>query len=407
MLETDRPALSSVGTSGRVKARSPVKTDLQTNLYLLWQNNKDAVDSDLIKSKHLIMKSTPGKLGRCLLLALLVISFTSSFAQGKVEISTLYASSLENPGGEDPERRVTVYLPPGYETSDERYPVIYFLHGFTSSDSINMVWFDTPRQLDKALRKDKIRPFIFVMSDQYTLYRGSFYTNSGLTGNWVDFTSKDLVNYIDSNYRTIRKRESRGIAGWSMGGFGAIKIGMLRPEVFGTVYSLSAAAMGLVEELGPDGNGYRRAPQIESREQMVSGYDEFYANAVVSMGRAFSPNLNNPPHYADLPYIEKDGEMVADQDALELWNKNLPINMVDEHVDALKGLTALKMDWGRNDSNLHIPISNKDFSLKLEQLGIAHFAEEYLGDHSDKIWSDDGRVLNDMLPFFDTYLKFE
>jgi S-formylglutathione hydrolase FrmB len=68
---------------------------------------------------------------------------------------------------------------------------------------------------------------IFVASDQSTSYGGSFYANSTLTGNWADFTAKDLVAYMDSHYRTIASRNSRGICGHSMGGHGALKLSML------------------------------------------------------------------------------------------------------------------------------------------------------------------------------------
>ena len=81
--------------------------------------------------------------------------------------------------------------------------------------------------------------------------------------------------------------------------------------------------------------------------------------------------------------------------------------MVDGHIDNLRKLKALKLDWGRNEGNLHIPVTCKIFSQKLENLGIDHYAEEYIGDHGNKLWTDDGRALNDMLPFFDRYLEFE
>jgi hypothetical protein len=58
--------------------------------------------------------------------------------------------------------------------------------------------------------------------------------------------------------------------------------------------------------------------------------------------------------------------------------------------------------------NLHsVAMGNKKFSHKLESLGIEHYAEEYIGTHSNKLWTDDGRALNVMLPFFNRYLVFE
>ena len=124
---------------------------------------------------------------------------------GKVVYDRLYSPALENTGGENPTRRVSIYLPPDYEKTTNKYPVIYYLHGITQSDSSLIAKNKIDKLLDKAIASGKIRPIIFVMSDQYTLYRGSFYTNSTLTGNWSDFTAKDLVSYADNNYRTIQQ----------------------------------------------------------------------------------------------------------------------------------------------------------------------------------------------------------
>ena len=302
---------------------------------------------------------------------------------------------------------MTIYLPPDYENDSKSYPVLYYLHGFTWSDSLAVAVDHFDKLLDKAIATGKIKPVIVIMPNQHTLYRGSFYTNSSLTGNWADFTAKDLVTYVDQHYRTIPEKESRGIAGHSMGGHGAIKMGMLFPDVFASVYALSPAVMGLVKDMGIKGQGYKRAPQINTREELVAGYNEFLANAVVATGRAFSPNPNKPPFYADLPFTYKGDSLIVNYEVLDLWNKNLPIEMINDYEDNLKKLKVLKLDWGRNEDFPHIPITCRIFSQKLENLGIKHYAEEYIGTHGNKLWTDDGRALNDMLPFFNTYLKFE
>ncbi len=331
----------------------------------------------------------------------------AQYQSGKVVVTRLYSAALENQGGENPTRRVTVYLPPGYESNEDRYPVIYYLHGFTWSDSLQIAVTHFDNLLDRAIATGKIRPVIVVMPNQHTLYRGSFYTNSSLTGNWADFTAQDLVSYIDKNYRTIPSRESRGIAGHSMGGSGSIKIGMLFPDVFSSVYALSPAVLGLVKGLGPGYIGYKRAQQINTREELISGWNEFDANAVVALGRAFSPNPNKPPFYADLPYTYSGDSVIVNYQALKLWKENMPVEMADDYVSNLKKLKALKLDWGRNEQFNYVVEGSKAFSQKLETLGINHYAEEYIGNHGNKLWTDDGRALNDMLPFFDTYLKFD
>lgn len=345
-----------------------------------------------------------------LLTIILILIGSLAFAQypkGKIVTDRLYSPALENKGGENPKRRVTVYLPPGYDESNDRYPVLYYLHGFTWSDSMQIVGDKFDHILDKAIATGKIKPVIVVMPDHYTLYRGSFYTNSSLTGNWADFTAKDLVSYADKHFRTIPKRESRGIVGHSMGGSGAIKIGMLFPDVFSCVYGLSPAVLGMVKGWGPSYPGYKRAQEIKTREELIEGYAEFNANAAIAIGRAFSPNPQNPPFYTDLPYAYDGDQLVINYQALKKWKNNMPLHMAEDYVENLKKLTALTFDWGRNEEYPFVVEGCKAFSLELEMLGIKHHAEEYLGKHSDKIWAEDERALNVMLPFFDRYLAFE
>ena len=69
--------------------------------------------------------------------------------KGKIVVDQLYSSVLENDAGEDPTRRITVYLPPGYDETTHKYPVIYFLHGFTLSDSLQIAWFNLDKILDR------------------------------------------------------------------------------------------------------------------------------------------------------------------------------------------------------------------------------------------------------------------
>ena len=248
---------------------------------------------------------------------------------------------------------------------------------------------------------------VVVIPDHHTLFRGSFYTNSSFTGKWADFTGIDLVKFIDKKYRTIPEWESRGVAGYSMGGQGAFKMVMYFPDVFSSVYALSPAVLALIKDIGKRGEGYWRLQHIKTREELIRGYKEFYVNAIVAMGRAYSPNPNKPPFYADYPYRYENDSLIVDDEVLEIWRSKSVYNMVDDNIESLRKLKAVKIDWGRNEENIHLPVACKMLSQKLENLGIEHYAEEYIGDHFNKIFTEDGRVLTDMLPFFDTYLKFE
>ena len=318
---------------------------------------------------------------------------------GKV-VSTVIASKyLQNSGGENPDRKVSIYLPLNYDSSNQRYPVIYYLHGFMGTDSISSAM---KTILDKGISTGKIRPYIFVISNQYTIFEGSFYSNSSLTGNWSDFTAKELVEHIDKNFRTIANRESRGIAGHSMGGYGAFKIAMLYPDVFSIVYALSPGLLAFVKEFGPNSTSYKELAGIKTQEELKKTY---YPKVLVAVARAWSPNPAKPPFYCDVPFTYDGDKLLVNQTVLEKWEQNMPVYMVDKYAANLRKLTAIKMDWGRNDAP-RFPVQIGMLSQRLENLGINHYAEEYIGDHGNKIWTQDGRVLNDVLPFFNDYLKF-
>jgi enterochelin esterase-like enzyme len=340
---------------------------------------------------------------RILLLLITCLFFSKVNAQstqGKVESFVINAKTLQNTGGENTNRKISVYLPPNYESAQKRFPVVYYLHGFMGNDSITT---GMKAILDKSIAQAKIRPFILVIASHYTLFEGSFYSNSTLTGNWSEFEAKELVSNIDRKYRTIANRNSRGIGGHSMGGYGAIKIGMLYPEVFSSVYAMSPGLLMMVKEFGANSDSFKELSKIKTVEELRKTY---YPKVLVAVGRAWSPNPTNPPFYCDMPFTYQGDSLQVNQAVVDKWNVNFPVLMVDKYADNLRKLKAIKLDWGRNDAQ-RFPIQCGAFSQKLENLGIEHFAEEYIGNHVNKIWTNDGRVLNDLLPFFNDYLVFE
>ena len=319
---------------------------------------------------------------------------------GKVMEDSITSVALQNAAGESTTRRIWVYLPEGYDRGTNRYPTIYYLHGYGSPMALSSNY---SRILDIGVATKRIRPMLFVVSDQYTSYGGSFYANSILTGNWADFTARELVAYVDSHYRTIADRNSRGICGHSMGGHGALKLAMEFPEVFSSVYALSPGSVALVKEFGPNSDSYRQLAAIQTKEELDKTY---FPKVIIDMARTWSPNPAKPPFQCDVPFNYSGNKLVVDDAVLKKWNNNLPLSMVDDHIKQLRQLRAIKLDWGRNDGS-RFPVQCMLFSQKLENLGIEHFAEEYIGTHSNKIWTEDGRVLNSLLPFFNAYLQFD
>jgi len=349
----------------------------------------------------------------CNLLLLCMFSLFS-FGQGTVITQKFIAASIQNnKGGEDPNRSLMIYLPPGYEKSNQRYQTIYFLHGFASTETEMMEWLGFKSLMDSAIKSGKMRPMILILPNSDTKYHGSFYTNSSLTGNWTDYIGKDVVQYIDKNYRTIAERNSRGLCGHSMGGYGALKVAMNFSDVFSAVYAMSPGGMHFANEFQIKHNSLKRLTQQKNMDSLLkkaqppTNFEEFpfFEMIFASLARAYSPNEKNTILQADLPVSYSNGKMEVNTAVVKKWEANFPINMIEDHLPALKRLTALKIDWGRNDDFAHIPTTNMQFSKKLEAFGVKHFAEEYIGDHGNMLAGFDGRIFTELLPFFEKYLK--
>jgi enterochelin esterase family protein len=167
-----------------------------------------------------------------------------------------------------------VYLPDGYADGTERYPTLYLLHGFGAGDN---EWLDRGSiadLLDRMIADGEIGPVIAVMPDA----KKSWYVDSAALGGPGDYATAiqhDLVAEIDRLYRTIPRSAHRGIAGISMGGFGALRLAFSHPDEFGAVGALSAGLFmpgGVSWRNGPAG---RRAEHLESwyADTFGAGFD--------------------------------------------------------------------------------------------------------------------------------------
>ncbi len=348
-------------------------------------------------------------------LLLLIIS-TTGIAQGKLVRKEFTAASLQNnKGGEDPLRQLTVYLPADYEKGMQRYPVIYVLHGYGGNDSVMMsVWINFKRLLDEAIKTGKMRPMIVVAPNSDTKMGGSFYTNSAVTGNWADYIGKDVVQYMDKNFRTIPDRKSRGLCGHSMGGNGALKLGMLFADTFSAVYALSPAVLNWYGDFTLRSGGFKQISKLNNEDAIMKGLNQFdqtgdfngfFAAVLSAMAKVYSPNAAQKELLADFPVTYIKDSAVYDQKVISQWEAQLPFFMIDHYLPQLRSLTALKLDWGRNEEFTHIPYTSLQLSKKLEAYRIKHFAEEYIGDHGNMLGGFEGRIFNELLPFFEKYLK--
>ena len=144
-----------------------------------------------------------------------------------VEHIKIHGTALEgNLEGNAIDRDVLVFLPPSYRKDKHRhYPVVYALHGYSIGAEQWSREIHVPQTIEGAFAQSA-KEMIVVLPDSKTLHNGSMYSSSVTTGDFEQFVAHDVVAYIDSHYRTIPHRASRGLVGHSMGGYGATRIGM-------------------------------------------------------------------------------------------------------------------------------------------------------------------------------------
>jgi S-formylglutathione hydrolase FrmB len=313
-----------------------------------------------------------------------------------VEHIKVHGKSLEgNLEGDAVDRDVIVFLPPSYQKDkNRRYPVLYALHGYSIGAEQWTHEIHVPQTIEGAFAEGA-KEMIVVLPDSKTVHNGSMYSGSQTTGDFEKFISHDLVAYIDSHYRTIPNRESRGLAGHSMGGYGATRIGMKHPDVFGSLYIMSPCC------LSPQTAAFSNQ-ELDKTLEAIKSPDEsaklpFMARVQLAMAAAFSPDPKNPPLYFDLPV--KDGALQPDISAK--WAANAPLAFIDQYIDNLRQYRAISIDVGDEDGLRFDTIKLHDV---LDKYGITNSFEIYHGTHTSAVAD---RFQNHVMPFFSKNLCFK
>jgi S-formylglutathione hydrolase len=260
-----------------------------------------------------------------------------------------------------------------------------------------------------------MREMIIVMPDASNRFLGSFYTDSATTGNWEKFITEDLVRYVDRRYRTAAKAESRGIAGHSMGGYGALKIAMKHPDVFSAAYAMSACCMEWGPELAPTNAAWDRTLGLQKMEQFAAivkdfqkdktdsdRVGEFFAMTFMAMAAAWSPDPERGPFFVDFPVEKQESGRAWLQAVMADWSANMIIPEASQYRANLARLHGLRFDVGKQEQFPSILAGARDFSQLLKRNGIQHEFEEYEGTHMSKIGE---RLETVVLPFFSKVLE--
>ncbi len=289
------------------------------------------------------------------------------YGQGSLIEDKFFSKSLEF------DRNVNVYLPENYDSSDKTkgYPVIYFLHGGGGNHNSYLGIIPI---LDSLIINKIIEPMIVVMPDgSCEPYLGSQYSNSELYGPFEDYITFDLVDYIDSKYNTIALKNKRAIMGHSMGGEGSMRIALKHPDRFAGIASHSGVlSIDFIDYLLP-----LVLAEMDSTN-IIHPTNGWMSKAYFTVSGGYSPNMNNPPYFVDLPKDE-NGNWIDSTYAK--WRLSDPIYWA----------TQISNDSNLNiyfDCGLNDPIIDctRVFANTLRKRDIPFEFQEFEGGHSDKFY---------------------
>lgn len=230
--------------------------------------------------------------------ALLALLIPAMMAQGQIhKLDTfMYSPTL------DTIKMVDVILPPGYDTAlNTYYPVVYYLHGWTGDQNSNpsVMYYVT-----NYINYQTIQPCILIKASSWCEpFEGSFYMNSPLWGNYQDYITHDLIQWVDSSFRTVAQKSHRGLLGQSMGAYGCL----LLPTAYPAYYRAAAGHAG-------GGSFYRYDSLVESLVVQEHGSNppyfynynsnKTYTRAWFVMAGAISPNPNTSQQYTSPQLVD-------------------------------------------------------------------------------------------------------
>ncbi len=346
-----------------------------------------------------------------------------------------------NPLGDPHVRKLAVWLPPQYDEGasrgrGRRFPALYDLVGFTGSGLAHVGWKpfgdNVAERAARLIHDRKMGPAILVFPDCFTCLGGNQYVNSPAIGNYADYLTKEIIPFVDREFRTLASREHRGCFGKSSGGYGAIIHGMKYAQHWGAIADHSgdayfdfvyrhdwpntlnelakyrepkrkegacdvlaeARAHKMLAEGCDDGRVKRFLDAVWGKEKLSPA--ESHAIMNVCMAATYDADAKAPLGFR-LPFDLETGEMIAAR--WRRWLQHDPIHLVGRYREALRSLKGIYIDCGWRDQ-YHIHYGTRILSLRLAEAGIRHTYEEFDDNHSDVDYR-----MNVSLPFLYRALK--
>ena len=325
----------------------------------------------------------------------------------------------DNPLRDPHVRKLAVWLPPQYDAPGKRrFPVLYDLVGYTGSGLSHTNWRafneNVPERAARLIHEQKMGPAILVFPDCFTALGGNQYVNSSAIGDYADYLTREIIPFVDREFRTVASRDGRACFGKSSGGYGAMLHGMKYARHWGAIANHSGDAYfdfvywhdwpntlnaldkfrvpprkagsydatrearrkGLAQGLD-DGRVRRFLERVWKKEKVSS--KETMALMNLCMAATYDPDPRAPNGFR-LPVHAETGELIPKR--WRAWQRHDPINLVSKHRNSLKSLRGIYIDCGWRDQ-YHIHYGSRILSRRLATAGVKHRYEEFDDDHSD------------------------
>ena len=341
-------------------------------------------------------------------------------AEGTVVVLEHVSALLRgNPLGDPHVRRLAVWLPPQYDAArsrGRRFPMLMDMVGYTGSGLSHVGWKsfseNVPERAARLVHAGRMAPAILVFPDCFTALGGNQYVNSSAIGPYADYLIREIIPFVDREFRTRASREYRGCFGKSSGGYGAMIHGMKYAKTWGAIADHSGDAYfdyvywcdwpNTLNELAKfrqrplppgrydvaklqrgadrgldDGRVARFLASVWKRPKLSSA--EVHALMNLCMAATYDPDPRAPNGFR-LPFNLETGEVIAER--WKAWQRHDPIRLVDRYRRNLRSLRGIYLDCGSRDQ-YHIHYGMRILSKRLQAAGIRHRYEEFADDHSD------------------------
>jgi S-formylglutathione hydrolase FrmB len=316
--------------------------------------------------------------------------------RGRIVELAVESPALQNRLGDPTTRTVAVYLPPGYDDGDERYPLMVDLAAFTGSGLRRLAWTafgeSVPQRVDRLIDEGRMGPVVLAFPDAFTSLGGNQYVDSPVTGGWERFIADELVPALERHVRLLPGRDHRAVYGKSSGGYGALMQAFRHADRWAAV-ACHSGDMGFdlvyrrdlpaaLDGLGRHGGigGYlahvRQAPALRG--------DDFHLLMILAMAASYDPDPDPaaPDLGLRLPVDPHTCALVPERWAA--WLAHDPVQLVqdDKARESLARLRLLFFDCGRRDQYF-LHYGARSLAQALAHHGVPHVHEEFDGTHSN------------------------